>query len=66
MREAYPAILHKESDGSYYVDIPSLRIGTQGRDITDAIFMARDAIGLWGITQEDLGFTIPSPKETLI
>ena len=61
MKGAYPAILHKENDGSYYVDIPSLKIGTQGRDITDAIFMARDAIGLWGITQEDLGFAIPVP-----
>lgn len=42
--------------------VPDLNINTQGVDIANAIEMARDAIGLWGICEEDMGRSIPSPK----
>lgn len=60
MKKAYPVILSKDGEG-YYVTIPDFDIGTQGDDVTDAIYMARDAIGLMGIDLEDEGKTLPEP-----
>ena len=61
MKAAYPIVIAK-SGKWYVVDVPDLAIGTQGRDIPDAIAMARDAIGLWGVCQEDAGKVIPTPS----
>lgn len=61
MKAAYPVILTFDTD-MYVVDIPDLQIGTQGHDIADAMNMARDAIGLWGICEEDAGREIPKPS----
>jgi predicted RNase H-like HicB family nuclease len=46
----------------YVVTVPDLDINTQGIDIAEAIYMARDAIGLWGITEQDDGREIPDPS----
>lgn len=59
----YPVVLSKGSEKGYVVYIPTLDINTEGTDIADAIVMARDAIGLWGLCQEDLGKEIPVPTE---
>lgn len=59
---AYPIIIYPIEDGSRYVEIPDLHIGTQGTDIADCIEMARDAIGLWGISQQDENKPIPEPS----
>lgn len=58
MRKAYPIVL---TQGKEYiiVYVPDFNINTQGRDIPDAIEMARDAIGLMGIDMEDDGETLP-------
>lgn len=61
MKKAYPVILTPSKVG-YVVYVPDLNINTQGKDIADAIDMARDAIGLWGITEEDCGRSIPEPS----
>lgn len=61
MKKVYPVILTPAKIG-YVVYVPDLDINTQGMDIADAIEMARDAIGLWGITEEDLGRSIPEPS----
>lgn len=61
MKAAYPIVIVK-SGKWYVVNVPDLEIGTQGKDIPDAIAMARDAIGLWGICQEDAGKAIPEPS----
>jgi predicted RNase H-like HicB family nuclease len=61
LKKAYPVILTPAKIG-YVVYVPDLDINTQGTDITDAIEMARDAIGLWGITEEDLGRSVPEPS----
>jgi predicted RNase H-like HicB family nuclease len=58
----YPIILHPETDGGYSVDIPDLEIGTQGETVAECIDMARDAIGLWGICQQDEHRPIPEPS----
>jgi len=63
MVKAYPVILTPAKCG-YVVSIPGLDINTQGKDIADAIFMARDAIGLWGICEQDENRAIPEPSVT--
>lgn len=61
MKQVYPIILHPETTGGYSVFVPDLDIGTQGETIAECIDMARDAIGLWGICEQDEGRAIPSP-----
>lgn len=61
MKKAYPIVLTPAEHG-YVVYVPDLDINTEGTDIPDAIEMARDAIGLWGICEEDAGRTIPEPS----
>ena len=56
----YPIILQRTADG-YYVEIPDFDSGTQGRDIPEAMEMARDAIGLLGIDLEDEKKELPEP-----
>ena len=63
---AYPVIFTKTGDkkDTYLVYIPDMSIYTEGSSLTDAIEMARDAIGLKGITIEDMGDEIPLPSDT--
>ena len=58
MKKAYPVIF-TETEGVILVEVPDLQILTEGKDIADAIEMARDAIGVAGISMEDNGQTIP-------
>lgn len=60
-KQIYPIILHPEDQGGFSVDVPDLGIGTQGETVAECIEMARDAIGLWGICQQDEGKEIPVP-----
>ncbi len=62
MRYAYRIILIPEEKG-YTVYIPDFDIGTQGADIADAMYMARDVISVTGVTLEDIGKKIPVPGE---
>ena len=64
MKKAYPVILTPGKTG-YVVYVPDLDINTQGTDVADAIDMARDAIGLWGISEQDAGRNIPAPSVKL-
>jgi len=60
---AYPVVLNPFENGEgYLVTVPDFDINTEGDSIEDAIFMARDAIGLMGITLEDSGKCIPEPN----
>ena len=60
----YPIILTPDDRG-YVVSVPDLNINTEGDNLADAIAMARDAIGLWGICEEDDGREIPAPSTTV-
>lgn len=64
MVKVYSIIIRKTEDG-YLVQIPDLGIETQGNDIADSIAMARDAIGLWAINEEDCGRLIPEPTNNM-
>jgi len=61
MLKVYPVIL-TPTDSGYVVTVPDLDINTQGKDLAEAIYMARDAIGLWGISEQDDGRIIPEPS----
>ena len=61
MKEAYPIVMTREDDW-ILVYVPDFDINTEGSDFADAIFMARDAISLTGITYEDMGKELPSPS----
>lgn len=60
MREAYKIILTPEENGSYTVFVPDFGSGTQGENLADAMYMARDLIGIMGITLQDMGKDIPA------
>ena len=61
MRQAYKIILTPEENGSYTVFVPDFDCGTQGKNLADAMYMARDVIGIMGITRQDMGKDIPEP-----
>ena len=63
MKQIYPIILTPEKEGGYSVLVPDLQIGTQGETIAECIEMARDAIGLWGICEQDQGRAIPEASD---
>ena len=62
MKNSYPIILTPGANG-YVVFIPDFNSGSQGNNITEAIEMARDAIGILGIDLEDDGIEIPMPSD---
>ena len=61
MKRVYPVILTQAED-CILIEVPDLEILTQGKDLADAIEMARDAIGLTIITMQDKGQDIPMPS----
>ncbi|MEE0210598.1 MAG: type II toxin-antitoxin system HicB family antitoxin [Negativibacillus sp.] len=58
MKNAYPIVMTPEKD-FVIVFVPDFNINTQGKNIPDAIEMARDAIGLMGIDMQDDGKELP-------
>ncbi len=58
MKNAYPVIMTQGKE-FIVVFVPDFNINTQGKDIPDAIEMARDAIGLMGIDMQDDGEALP-------
>ena len=64
MKTAYPIVLTPAQRG-YMVTVPDLELHTEGETLAEAISMAEDAIGLWGITAQDLVREIPPPSAQL-
>lgn len=62
MRNVYPVFLTK-ADDVVLVEVPDLEILTEGKDMSDAIEMARDAIELKCVSLEDAGSVIPQPSD---
>ena len=56
----YPVVLSKDEKG-YFVAIPDFEVHTEGKNLGDAIFMARDAIGINALQLEDEGKELPDP-----
>lgn len=59
MKGVYPILMSLEED-FVLVTIPDFDVNTQGTDLSDAIEMARDAIGLVGISMQDAGEDLPT------
>ena len=62
MKGVYPVIF-TPTDGCILVEVPDFAILTEGKDYSDAIGMARDAIGAKGIALEDAGEMIPTASD---
>lgn len=65
MKQVYPTFILYVKDGSkhpYLVCVPDMEIFTEGDTFANAIEMARDAIGLAGISMEDNKEEIPIPS----
>lgn len=62
MKNVYPVYFTK-TDTIVLVEVPDLEILTEGKNMTDAIEMARDAIELKCVSMEDDGTEIPLPSE---
>ena len=60
-KNSYPTFI-ADNKGAVRVFVPDLDIYTEGNSLTDAIAMARDAIGIKGISLEDDGIDIPDPS----
>ena len=65
MKAVYPVMFTQTNDekDTILIEVPDLEIITEGYGIADAIKMARDAIGLKGITLEDMKQSIPTPSK---
>lgn len=66
MKQVYPTFIVNTNDKSehpFLVCVPDMDILTEGIDFADAIEMARDAIGLAGISMQDNKQEIPEPSE---
>lgn len=61
MKKVYPTIF-TQADDVVLIEVPDMGILTEGKDIADAVEMARDAIGLKGISLEDDKMEIPKPS----
>lgn len=62
MRNVYPVYFTKTND-NVLVEVPDLDILTEGKDMNDAIDMARDAIELACVSMEDAKEEIPNPSD---
>ncbi len=66
MKQVYPTFIVNTDNGSehsFLVCVPDMEIFTEGDTFADAIEMARDAIGLAGISMEDNNEELPMPSD---
>ena len=66
MKQVYPTFILNTNDGSahpFLVCVPDMEIFTEGDTFGDAIEMARDAIGLAGISMEENKEELPVPSD---
>ncbi|MCM1107365.1 MAG: type II toxin-antitoxin system HicB family antitoxin [Blautia sp.] len=64
MQAVYPVLFTKTKE-CILVEVPDLEILTEGKDMKNAIDMARDAMELMCVTLEDHKKEIPIPSATL-
>lgn len=62
MKNVYPVFFTKTND-VVLVEVPDLEILTEGKDMNDAIDMARDAIELKCVSMEDAKEIVPQPSD---
>lgn len=62
MKNVYP-VLFTKTDDCVLIEVPDFEILTEGKDMNDAMEMARDAIELNCVTMEDNKEKIPVPSD---
>ena len=62
MKIAYPVVISK-GERYFIVSIPDCNIDTQGKNLVEAIEMARDAISIWCVGEQDEGRKLPASSE---
>ena len=62
MKNVYPVFFTKTND-NVLVEVPDLDILTEGKNMNDAITMARDAIELKCVSMEDDKEEVPNPSD---
>lgn len=62
MKGVYPVFITQCND-DYLVYVPDFEIYTEGKSLLNAIYMARDAIGLKGMDFEDDGKELPDASD---
>lgn len=62
MKNVYP-VLFTKTDECVLIEVPDFNILTEGKDMNDAMEMARDAIELNCVTMEDNKEEIPVPSD---
>ena len=62
MKNVYP-VLFTKTDDCVLIEVPDFNILTEGKDMNDAMEMARDAIELNCVTMEDNKEKIPVPSD---
>lgn len=62
MKTAYPILLIHDEPG-FVVYVPDFNINTEGKNLTEAIEMARDAISVAGLVMEDENRKLPEPSD---
>lgn len=63
MLKSYPALFHKEEDGSYWVEFPEFAGGTQGDDLEEAMKNAREMLESVLAAYLDEGMELPVPSD---
>ena len=63
MKKCYPIILTPMDNGGFLVYSPDFDINTSGENIADAMNMARDAISVTAIADEDINIPVPEPSD---
>lgn len=61
MIAVYPVVFSPIPEG-LLAYVPDLEINTHGTDLANAIEMARDAISLWCVSEQDDGHPLPAPS----
>lgn len=64
MKQTYPVIFTMIEKG-VLIEVPDLNILSEGKNIADAIEMARDAISITIVSREDHKEVIPKPTDVL-
>jgi predicted RNase H-like HicB family nuclease len=68
MKQVYPTFILNTNDGSehpFLICVPDMEIFTEGDTFANAIQMARDAIGITGISMEDHKEVLPIPSDQI-
>lgn len=64
MKHTYPVLIRRTGRKYLLVEIPDFdHAMTQGEDLTDAIDMAQDLLGMWCMDYADKGKPLPIPSE---